>query len=305
MPADVEIPQSKPPGAKSFTHRLISSLPRSWVEHAAEFLRRYPLLKRLSERITSSFKDRDGVVAAGPSRGLHFNVGQSDSRFLLGTFEPALQEILASQLRPGMTFYDVGANVGFLAVLAARLVGAEGHVHCFEPLAENVDRIHHNARLNHFDQIKVHQTALAHIDSTAAFRVSERPTFGALSTSPMAVDKQVGIIQVPVCRLDSLFEKSNLPGPNVIKIDIEGSEIDFLAGAETVIQRFRPLLLIELHGTNQGVSHWLTKLDYCADVVGGGAVEDAPWAALAVATPRERLEMRTPVAEICRKFGGR
>ena len=93
----------------SLPHRLISSLPRPLAERFAQFLRRSPLFKRLAARITSSFKDRDGVVAAGPARGLRFNIGQSDSRFLLGTFEPAVQEILLQSLRSGMTFYDVGA----------------------------------------------------------------------------------------------------------------------------------------------------------------------------------------------------
>jgi len=147
--------------------------------------------------------------------------------------------------------------------------------------------------------------ALAQIDSTAEFRVSERPTFGALSNSPIAVDKQVGTIEVAVRRLDGFFEESNLPGPNVIKADIEGSEIDFLAGAETVIRRYRPLLLVELHGTNSGVAGWLTRLSYDSDVVGGGPIEEAPWAALAIATPKEQPETRAIVAGICRQFSGR
>jgi FkbM family methyltransferase len=289
----------------SLSQRIISSLPRSWTEQAAELLRSSPLLKRSYDGLTSSFKNRDGVIASGPAKGLRFNAGQSDSRFLLGTFEPALQEILASHLRPNMTFYDVGANVGFLAVLAARLVGNSGQVHCFEPLPANVEQIRHNAGLNGFSQIAVHPAALAQTDSTATFRVSERPTFGALSDSPMAVDKQIATIEVCVRRLDSLFDEGGLKGPDVIKIDIEGSEIDFFAGAEKVIQRHRPLLLIELHGTNKAVAGWLDKLSYDCAVVGGGTIEQAGWAALAIATPKEQPQTRSAMTAICGKFAGR
>ncbi len=289
----------------SLLHRLVSSLPRPWVERGAALLRKSPRLKGYYEGFTQSLKNHDGTVAAGPARGLRFNLGQSDSRFLLGTFEPALQEILVDQLQPGMVFYDVGANVGFLAILAARLVGQSGDVHCFEPLPANVEQIRHNASLNQFSQITVHPVALAQIDSTASFRVSERPTFGALSTSPMEVDHQIATIEVPVRRLDNLSEEGKLPAPNVIKIDIEGSELDFLAGSERVLRRFRPLLLIELHGTNDGVASWLAKLSYDCDIVGGGSIEQAPWAALAVATPREHPQTRTRVAGICRRFDGR
>jgi hypothetical protein len=121
----------------------------------------------------------------------------------------------------------------------------------------------------------------------------------------MEVDRQIGTIQVPVRRLDSLFDEGKLPGPSVIKIDIEGSELDFLAGSERVLRRFRPMLLIELHGTNSGVAAWLAKLAYDCDIVGGGAIEQAPWAALAVATPREQPETHARVAAICRRFDGR
>jgi FkbM family methyltransferase len=289
----------------SLTQRIISRLPRSWTEQCAEVLRNSPLLKRSYESLTASFKNRDGVIASGPAKGLHFNAGQSDSRFLLGTFEPALQEILASHLRTNMTFYDVGANVGFLAVLAARLVGKGGQVHCFEPLPANVEQIRHNARLNGFSQIVVHLVALAQTDSTASFRVSERPTFGALSNSPMSVDKQIATIEVSVRRLDSLFEKGALAAPDVIKIDIEGSEVDFLTGADDIIHRYRPLLVIELHGTNDAVAAQLDKLSYDCAVVGGGTIKEAAWAALAIATPKEKPQTRAEVTAICGKFAGR
>ncbi len=289
----------------TLAHRVISSLPRSWVENCAGFLRRSPLFRDSYQRMASSLKDRDGVVVAGPSQGLRFNPGQSDSRFLLGTFEPAMQKTLASCLQPGMVFFDVGANVGFLSILAARLVGGAGQVHCFEPLPANAEQIRHNADLNQFPNVVVHQVALAQTDSTATFRVSERPTFGALSDSPMTVDKQIGTIDVAVRSLDSMFEQGQLSGPNLIKVDVEGSEIDFLAGAEAVIRRFRPVMAIELHGTNQGVASWLQRLGYYIDIVGGGPIEQAPWAALAIATPQDQIETRALVNGICKQFEGR
>jgi FkbM family methyltransferase len=204
-----------------------------------------------------------------------------------------------------MVFYDVGANVGFFAMLAARLVGAQGQVHCFEPLQANVAIIRHNANLNGFNQVFVHPVALAQSDSMASFRVSERPTFGALTDSPISVDKQTGTVQVPVRRLDSFSEEASLSGPSVIKVDIEGSEADFLVGADRIIRHFRPLLVIELHGTNRLVAACLEKLSYDCDIVGGSTIERADWAALAVATPREQPGNRAAVAGVCRQFQGR
>jgi FkbM family methyltransferase len=285
--------------------RLISRLPRTRVERGVTLVYRSPHLRRYYQGLVSSLKRRDGVVGAGPGKGLRFNVGESDSRFLLGTFEPAVQELLARYLHPGMVFYDVGANVGFLSVLAARLTGDGGEVHCFEPLPANAEQIRYNAALNHLERIIVHALALGRTDGTSAFRVSERPTFGALSDAPVQVAQQIGVIDVPVRRLDSLFREANLRGPDLIKIDIEGSELDFFAGAEEVLRRFRPVLLIELHGTNDGVRGWLERLSYEASIVGGGPLEGAYWAALAIATPREQKETRDLAVAICSQFDDR
>lgn len=289
----------------SLIHSLLTRVPRPWVDQLAKASRRVPLLHRVRGSIVASLKDRDGVVASGPSRGLRFNPGQSDSRFLLGTFEPALQELFVNCLRPGDTCYDVGANVGFFSILAAREVGPAGYVHCFEPLPANADQISHNAKLNGFEQITVHQVALSDVDSMTSFRISSVPTFGALSDAPMSVDQQIGEIQVRVRRLDDLVKEAGLPGPHLVKADIEGSEVSFLAGAEETIRRHRPLLLIELHGTNDGVASFLERASYTADVVGGGGILEAPWAALIVGTPNEAQEARAKVQKICHSFSGR
>jgi FkbM family methyltransferase len=289
----------------SIIHALVTQFPRSWMEHLERISLHTPGLKRLRSRFASSLKGRDGIVMSGPAKGLPFNPGQSDSRFLLGTFEPALQYLIDRCLNPGEAFYDVGANVGFLSVLAARRVGPQGQVHCFEPLPANADQIRHNAQLGGLRQVSVHQIALANSQGMAKFRVSTVPTFGALEGSPMAVDQQVSTIEVPVSTLDHVVKHLRLPKPAMVKIDIEGSEADFLTGAEETIREHRPILLIELHGTNKEVASFLRGAAYVADVVGGGAVLDAPWAALLAASPCESKETRARVASICQSFTGR
>jgi FkbM family methyltransferase len=242
---------------------------------------------------------------SGPAKGLPFNPGPSDSRFLLGTFEPALQSLLDKCLNPGDAFFDVGANVGFLSVLAAHKVGPQGQVHCFEPLPANGNQILHNVALGGFQQVSLHQIALSNERGMATFRVSAVPTFGALVDSPIAVDDQIGAIQVPVSTLDHMIEELSLASPTMIKIDIEGAEVGFLAGATATIRKYRPLLLIELHGTNKEVASFLEQESYVANVVGGGEVIEAPWAALVAACPIESIEMQAKIASICGAFSGR
>ena len=64
-----------------------------------------------------------------------------DSVFASGSYELPIQEEIASLLRPGSIFYDVGANYGFFTLLAARIIGSVGAVISFEPTADNVRTI--------------------------------------------------------------------------------------------------------------------------------------------------------------------
>jgi FkbM family methyltransferase len=175
-----------------------------------------------------------------------------------------------------MNVYDVGANVGFTAVLAARLVTAEGAVVCFEPLPDNVRQIKYNASLNRFAHVRVQQVALGKEDGEAEFVLSSSPTWGRLATSGFTPEK-VGTTRVPVRRLDTLVAEEGLPAPDFIKVDVEGAEADVLAGAAHLLDSARPVLLIETHGTNRAVVDALAGHDYQIHVLGSPvALLDAP-----------------------------
>jgi FkbM family methyltransferase len=190
-----------------------------------------------------------------------------------------------------MKVFDVGANVGFTAVLAARLVTHVGAVDCFEPLPGNARQIQHNASLNQFGHIRVHQVALGKEDSEAEFALSASPTWGRLATAGYTPEK-VGTTRVPVRRLDSLVAESGLPAPDLIKMDVEGAEADVLAGATHLLATARPVLLIETHGTNQAVVDALAGFDYQTFVLGSPvALQDAPREVQALCIPAERTDL--------------
>jgi FkbM family methyltransferase len=256
-------------------------------------------LRRVCTWGASLLKGRDGVILRGTGQGLRFNVAGSHSAFILGNHETEVQEFLAAVLRPGMTYYDVGANVGFFAVIAARLVGPSGHVVCFEPLPANAKQIEYNARLNGFSNIAVRCEALGGSNRTEVFQTSAEPTWGMLATVGKAPDKVSGQIPVNVRTLDSIFAAGNLPRPDVIKMDIEGAEAEALTGAMKLLQTSRPLLVIELHRTNLAVTTILDKLDYRSAVLGSSiAVQDADWDANIVAVPSEHVDLLESLAKV-------
>src|ERR1700689_3555463 len=127
---------------------VIRKVPSSWLRFASENQWRVPQLRRVFVWGASLVKHQDTTILHGVGQGIRFNAGSSHSAFILGHHEPAIQKLLADFLKPGKVYYDVGANVGFFAVIAARLVGDSGKVVCFEPMPDNADAIEHNAKLN-------------------------------------------------------------------------------------------------------------------------------------------------------------
>jgi FkbM family methyltransferase len=240
---------------------LFDRVPRSWIRAAGTMRGRSARIKKMTDWLPAMLRNREGRIQKGLGRGLRFNGAHSAVGFVLGTHDLDVQYALSRLLVPGMTVFDIGANVGFTAVLAAKCVAPTGRVVCFEPLPENAVQIQHNAGLNGFSFVDVHELALAREDGESAFFVSEASTWGRLAQSGPA-PKQSGVIRVPVRSLDSMFDRGEIPKPDLIKMDVEGGEVDVLQGARRMLAATRPVLVVELHHTYQGVADALAGLEY-------------------------------------------
>ena len=279
-----------------FLLSVFDRVPAAWIRSAGALRGKSTWVKSMTDWLPAMLRNREGRIQKGLGRGLRFNGANSAVGFLLGTHDLEVQGVLSRLLGPGMTSYDIGANVGFTALLAARQVGSTGRVISFEPLATNAAQIRHNAELNGFAQIDVRCVALGSDDGEAEFHVSAEPTWGRLALAG-AAPRQSGVIRVPVRRLDSLVASEQLPAPQFIKMDVEGAEAAVLAGAKTLLGSARPILVVELHHTYPAVLDALAGLDYLvqpltpsADVAGNGEFQ-------VLAYPRERSDVEPVLAD--------
>src|SRR4051795_62034 len=157
--------------------RALRALPPG-VAHALERLartapfRRGPL-RRLRVAGQGALLAGEVTILHGPAAGLRFVAEEGKVGFTLGSEEPELQAELARLLRPGDTFYDVGANVGFMTLVGAPRVGPAGRVIASEPIPRLAAVVRANAALNGLAQIQVHELALAAAEGTARFVVPE------------------------------------------------------------------------------------------------------------------------------------
>lgn len=108
--------------------------PRGWAASlllhtpaSLRSLRRLPVLGAMIHRVSRRILPADELVWAqvreGPARGAWLELSPRTGRnYLLGSVEPSIQAVLAARLRTGDVFYDLGANIGFYSLLAARCV---------------------------------------------------------------------------------------------------------------------------------------------------------------------------------------
>lgn len=151
--------------------------------------------------------------------------------------------VLKHLVKPGAVMLDVGANIGYFSLLCAKWMGGEGVVHSFEPFPSTVARFERNLDLNPSlrGMVRIHKLALSDFIGTAGMSEPNSGNSGCNYLSSEAAGA------VNVTTLDSFVESQPLQRIDLIKIDVEGSEVALLHGAERSIERFRPVLMVEVN----------------------------------------------------------
>jgi FkbM family methyltransferase len=202
------------------------------------------------------------MIASGPAAGLRFDAGADTVRFEKGDYEQPVQQALASLARPGDVCYDIGANLGFFSILLGHLVGPKGVVYAFEPVPANAAAIERNARLNDLGNVRVMRVALARSDGAAELLLAQH-VGGAVLADAGAPPDPAGRLTVATAAVDSLLARGELAPPRLVKIDVEGAEMDVLAGMERTLREYAPTLVLELDDAT--LTECERKVNTCRD----------------------------------------
>lgn len=139
-------------------------------------------------------------------------------------------------LRPGQVVIDCGANVGYYTLLAAQGVQPGGSVHSFEPVERTFDRLVHNVGLNEFENVVVNRQALTNANGVATVWVAP-PNNSGTSSLVAPLREFSAEERVPTERLDEYCRRAGIDSVDIVKIDVEGGEMEVLKGGESVLQR--------------------------------------------------------------------
>lgn len=234
-------------------------------------------------------------VAAGNLQGMQLLLDmQAEKDYWLGTYEPELQAAVCKFVLRDMVVYDVGANIGYISLMLARMVGVGGKVYAFEALPANLERLRHNLDLNHMrSNIEVVPGAVTDKPGEVQFLVGPSGGMGkAAGSAGRQSFEYAQQFRVTGIALDAFVYAQGNPPPQVVKMDIEGGEVLALAGMRRLLREAQPIILLELHGSDAARVAWdiLTNSGYqiCRMVAGYervSSVDDLDWKAYLVALP--------------------
>jgi FkbM family methyltransferase len=154
-----------------------------------------------------------------------------------------LHRLFDSKIRTGATVVDVGANVGYNTVYAARLVGRGGRIVAVEPAADNVRVLRENVNANGLDNVAIHEMAVGRTHEIRdLFLRGETSAVNSLF-QPSVYAAVTGVVRVAVAPLDDLVDGH----ADLVKIDVEGAEIEVLDGMTRLLQHPAIGLIVEWH----------------------------------------------------------
>ena len=187
-------------------------------------------------------------VCSTPGGKIYLNLKESPMMLerCFGFYEPEKTRAVQSFLEPGDTFVDVGGNKGDFAFLAAKVVGKNGRVVCVEPEPTNFGWIRRSAELNGYTNIDFCNLALSNKDGESLLHLGSKSGFHTLLSG--APDREHGSIEVKTRTLDGLLQELRINSLNVLKIDVEGAELQVLQGAaQTIRANSSIIVLLDLH----------------------------------------------------------
>jgi FkbM family methyltransferase len=245
----------------------------SWVLRASRLVP--PWLKGVLRRVTPLREAAEYVYRRASLRGFPVGLGELvveldvrnpvERGLVMGGHEPYVASWLRKNVGRGWVCVDVGAHIGWYTVQLAWLVGPEGLVVAFEPVAVHAHRLRRNLARNGLANIEVVAVALSDRSGRAALWAEEiAPGLVGGKSSLVRRSFPGHELEVPVDTLDAYVARRGLDRIDLLKVDVEGSELEVLAGSRDVLSSRQPTVIVEFNDeeSRTRVEAFLRELGY-------------------------------------------
>ena len=146
-----------------------------------------------------------------------------------GDYENKTAEYIRSYLKCGMGFVDIGAHIGYFSLIATKQVIPDGKVWAFEPHPETFQYLFKNIQFNYLsDSIIPINKAVSEKAGVATFFCHRKAGRSSLHFRGNALEYETS--KVKLISLDDYFKQTNWPRVDLVKMDVEGSEIKAIKG---------------------------------------------------------------------------
>lgn len=220
-------------------HRLISAL-RDWdvrgIRRLSVLLPKLllPSPEKTGKHVLRTIHGVELLIDPSVDKGVELALYET------GTYEKGTIQLLGDFLKPGSTFLDIGANIGLMSAIASRCVGAAGKVLAVEANPKTVEILRHNLALNACTNVEIWPLALGSENGTATLYENWEVNRGGAS---LLSQGDAAGTEVSMRRIDDLFGEERI---DVLKIDVEGFELEVLKGGQELLKAQLPVLIIEV-----------------------------------------------------------
>lgn len=160
----------------------------------------------------------------------------------LGIYETPKMNLFKRILKPNMTVINVGAHRGYFSFLSAKLMEDKGKIYSIEPDPANISWLKKGLRTNRYNSIKPFQLAFSNKNGFLKLFKGDKSGHHSLTE-----DMGYGSIVVKVQKLDDFIKENNIKKVDLIKIDVEGADIEVIEGAEELLQQENLKIVMDIH----------------------------------------------------------
>lgn len=229
------------------TRYLPESLAKQIILFARQFKKQIRFLKRLYRFGSKPFFKKITInstqfyIQLWPLK----NACVDETIALTGVWEKTVSEQLTRYIKPGNTFVDIGANVGYHSLFVASLLNGTGSVHAFEPIPHLCKQINSSIKKNVFSNVHIYQIGLGEKDLEIPLYIRDENMGGSsiFEFPELNLVKPSSTTEINIKSLDEVIKEE--PKIDLIKIDVEGYEFEVLRGARKTLKKYHPVIFLE------------------------------------------------------------
>jgi FkbM family methyltransferase len=188
--------------------------------------------------------------------------------FFFGQYEKNTNNTLEQYVKEGDVVIEAGANIGSETVLLSKYTGQTGMVHAFEPSPYVLERLQCNVMLNTvYKNVKMYGLAVGDENKDVTFYIFPKQYHNSGIGGKYANWENSTPITVKQVSLDNWAKEQGIQKVDLIKMDIQGAEMELLRGADEIISKYKPKIFLEAHENKEEIYKILKSKGYTIHVI--------------------------------------